>query len=129
MAFSVTNSAYTQSLTTGTTRAKAFPGAVAAGSTLVAGAVLYNANGGVALSASDTVNGAWPTVNQKDVDVTRALAVVCAFPNTAAGTPTVTLTASAAANSDWGFIFVAEVVDAAVASLEQQTLILASVAQ
>lgn len=89
----------------------AFSGAVAAGSTLVAGGFDYSGGSPASPAISDTVNGAW-SVKKYAVLTADALVEVwlATFENTATGTPTVTWDPGGSA--DMGGWFIAEITSA-----------------
>ncbi len=107
----------TNTLQTGASTTLAFSGAVAAGSTLVAGGFDYSGGSPASPSISDSVNGAW-TVQRyyhalTDVNIEVWLATK---ENTAAGTPTVTWDPSGSA--DMGGWFIAEITGVDAASVD-----------
>lgn len=103
----------TATIITGDSTTLAYSGAVAAGSTLVAGGFDFNSTGPVTAPAvSDTVNGAWTVKKYAFQSGTNGIECwLATFENTAAGTPTVTWN-PAAASADMGGWFIAEITSA-----------------
>lgn len=92
-----------------------FGSAVAAGSTLVVIATIDSGGGASISTVSDTVNGSYGTAKITVVDSTDGETMaVFIFPNTAAGTPTVTMTPSV--NCDFRSLVAIEVGGAATVS-------------
>ncbi len=103
MTFGFIQGASAFTLVNGTSLAVAMPGSVTAGSTLVLIARL--GNDGVTISgASDNINGNYTQQISRDQTIDGDRLLVYYFPNAASGTPTYTLTISASASINLGFI-------------------------